>query len=79
MSTLTDQLAEYGIEQDTDRSAVTQDDLLTQTEARKLAHKLNERGTPKGTGYIAHAIPINSWGGQEHGWSVSLISLNAFS
>ncbi len=78
MSTLTDQLAEYGIDLDADRSSVKQDDLVTQTEARKLAQKLNEHGTPAGTGYIAHTIPRNAWGGQEHGWTVSLIPLNNF-
>lgn len=75
MSTLTQQLAEYDIDQDGDRSSVKDETLITQTEARKLATALNDRGAPEGTGYIAYPIPANSWGGTERGWTVSLVPL----
>ena len=75
MSVLTTTLSEHGIELDTDRSAVKDDTLITQTEARKLAAVLNADGTPKDTAYIAHAVPMNAWGGTEHGWTVSLVGV----
>lgn len=56
------------------------DDLLTQTEARAEAKRLNaERCAPEGLAYIAHTVPRSSWGGHEKGWTVSLESVSQFS
>ncbi len=53
-------------------------DLLTQSEARKLAREKNEAGDyPNGMVNVAHAVPVGSWGGQEQGWSVSLVKAEA--
>lgn len=50
-------------------------DLITQSEARQLARRLNEASDhPEGMVNIAHAVPIGSWGGHEQGWSVSLVA-----
>lgn len=50
-------------------------DLLTQTEARQRARDLNEAGDhPNGMVNIAHPVPVGSWGGEEDGWNVSLVS-----
>ncbi len=49
-------------------------DLLTQSDARKLAHDKNWDGDyPNGMTNIAHAVPVGSWGGHEQGWTVSLV------
>lgn len=74
-----DLLAKKGIEKDPSRSETNpkKPDLLTQTEARQLSAKLNETWSVESTGmcHVAHPVPISSWGGQEHGWSVSLASI----
>lgn len=40
--------------------------LMTQTEARQEAKRLQD----KGIFAIAGAVPLNSWGGHEDGWTV---------
>jgi hypothetical protein len=48
--------------------------LISQSAARQQARELNEAGDyPAGMVNIAHPVPVNSWGGQEKGWSVSLV------
>lgn len=48
--------------------------LLTQTEARAEARKLNEAGDhPEGLVNIAQTVPAQAWGGEERGWTVSLV------
>lgn len=57
---------------------MTDDKLLTQTEARRQAAALNLTWNVTGTGvcHVAHPVPEGSWGGQEKGWSVSLKPVN---
>lgn len=40
--------------------------LMTQTEARREARALGERGIPA----VATTVPANCWGGNEKGWTV---------
>lgn len=50
--------------------------LISQREARTLSRERNAAGDyPPGMVNIAHAVPINSWGGREKGWTVSLVPL----
>lgn len=51
-----------------------EDRLLTQSEARDEAKRLNQEWTPEGMVNIAHPVPFSSWGGHEKGWSVSLVA-----
>lgn len=52
----------------------SEENLLTQTEARAEARRLNEAGDhPEGMVNIAQPVPAQSWGGQERGWTVALI------
>jgi hypothetical protein len=45
--------------------------LMTQTEARTEAKRLNTDGlVPAGLVAVAVAWPIRSWGGHEQGWTV---------
>lgn len=47
------------------------EDLITQTEARKLAKTLNEdKHLIPGLVAIASPYPYSSWGGHEEGWTV---------
>lgn len=45
--------------------------LMTQTEARKEAKRLYEED---GIMAVAGPVPLNSWGGQEKGWTVYIVS-----
>jgi hypothetical protein len=48
--------------------------LTSQTDARQSAKAINEAGkTPVGTCAIAIPWPLNSWGGQEEGWTVAYV------
>lgn len=48
--------------------------LMTQTEARTEAKRLNASGEiPDQLVAIAVAVPRNSWGGHEKGWTVILV------
>jgi len=46
-------------------------ELMTQTEARQEAKRLYEES---GIMAIAGPVPLNSWGGQEKGWTVYIVS-----
>lgn len=51
------------------------EDLLSQTDARREARRLNDEGkVPEGLIAIAGAVPLNSWGGQERGWTVYYVA-----
>jgi len=48
--------------------------LLTQTQARQEARRLNDAGDhPEGMVNIAQAVPAQSWGGRERGWTIALV------
>lgn len=49
----------------------TTEQLLTQTEARAEARRLNSDYQPGMPVAIAVPVPFNSWGGQERGWAVA--------
>lgn len=49
--------------------------LMTQSEARKRAKELNGEWLPLGMANVAHPVPLNSWGGHEKGWTVSLVAV----
>lgn len=49
--------------------------LLSQTEARQQARALNNESPTPGIAWIAHAVPLGSWGGHEKGWSVSAVPI----
>jgi hypothetical protein len=51
---------------------------MTQTEARAEARQLNDGQLPEGLCAIAHAYPLNSWGGHEKGWTVSIVPIGPF-
>lgn len=72
--TLPEVLRHHGIAASQDRTGgwPKSDDLFTETEARQLAHKLNNDGPPEFMTNVAHAVPEDTWGGTEDGWTVSL-------
>lgn len=70
------ELDEHGIARETERP--NDPELLTQTEARRLARAVNESGrNPQDLTAVAHTIPPNAWGGHEQGWSVSMVAVPA--
>lgn len=53
-----------------ERNSDRHGELMTQSEAREEAKRLQAEGIMA----IAGTVPLNSWGGQEKGWTVYLIS-----
>ena len=53
---------------------IRDEDLMTQTEARKAAREYNAKRSPK-VDPIAVAItwPLGSWSGHERGWTVGYV------
>jgi len=50
-------------------------DLMSQTDARREARRLNESGeVPDGLIAVATTYPAGSWGGQEQGWTVNYVN-----
>lgn len=54
------------------------DTLLSQTEARQEARKLNETPLASGLVHVAAPFPFGSWGGEEKGWTVITVDGNRF-
>lgn len=53
-----------------------EDNLMTQTEARCEAKRLNNaEDYPEGMVNIAATVPERAWGGTERGWTVRLVAV----